>query len=416
MFALCDMRSYYASVEAVFQPHLREKNLIAVCSLNDGAIISLTEAAKAVGVKKFEPYFKQKELCEKNGVEVFSSNFRLYGEVSRRIMDTLAQEVPRFECYSIDEGFCDFTGIPNPKEFAQHLRSRIWREQRIQMGVSIGRSKTIVKLGQNATKSIKSINGVCYLEHENQVIWLAKRTPVKDVWGVGSQLSKKLNEINVFTAYDLMQIKRSEAKRIGGVNLERTISELNGTPCHTLETSPPSRQQIIHSRSFGEKTNDINILRRAVSTFAAAATEKLRQQDSYAGHLSIWIGTSRFDKNPVALSGACNIPGGTNDSRKIIKAAGLLLDSIYIDNVKYAKAGVTLMDIRPRSMRQDDLLTDVNTNEDGAMKIMDDINLKFGKGTVILAAQGFGNEFAARKMRMSQNYLSDWKEIPIIKI
>lgn len=415
--ALCDARAFYASAEAAYNPGLRTHGKIAVTSSNDGAIISLTEKAKALGVKKFEPYFKQKALCDFHGVEVFSANFELYGHISKRISDTLAEEVPRLEVYSIDESFLDVSGIQDIKSFGHHLRSRIWREQRIPVGVSVSTTKTLAKMAQCATKLIPSINGVCVLETEVQRVWLAKRLPVKEIWGVGRALSAKLESIGVLNALDLMRLPLVTAKRIGGINVERTVMELNGIQCISLETEPPPKEQLICSRSFGSRTTDINVLRHAISTFVVSACEKLRKQNSYAGRISVWIESSRFDENPVSASGSSNVIGGSDDASRLIKICMPLLDSLYKEDVRYAKAGIALFDIRPNDKWQMDLLSPSSISETSkAMKVMDGVNAKHGRGTVFLAAQGTDNKFAPRQERLSQRYLSAWSDIPKVCI
>lgn len=417
MIALCDMRAFYASAEAVFQPGLRQHNKIAVMSSNDGAIISLTEEAKRVGVKKFEPYFKQRALCQRQGVEVFSANFELYGHISQRIMDTLGEEVPMLEQYSIDEAFCDVTGVPGVKEFAQHLKSRIWKEQRIPMGVSIGATKTLAKLGQGATKKYPQINGVCLLETEAQRIWLARRTPVNDVWGIGNALTRKLGEEGILDAFGLMRLPLKVARRLGGVNLEKTVMELNGVVCFSMESEPVPKQQIIHSRSFGTKTNNLVLLKQAVADFTAKAAEKLRRQDTYAGQITVWLSSSPFDTNPVHRSGSSTIPGGTGDTRELIKRAMQLLDTLYCTDISYAKAGVSLMDIRPVECWPQDLFTQPKASIDGSfMKVMDLINETMGKGTVFLAIQGNGNILAPNRARKSNRYFSSWAQIPVVRV
>lgn len=415
MFALCDQRAFYASCELVFNPKLRLHNKVAVKSLNDGAIIALTDEAKKIGLKKFKPFFQQKELCERHGVEVFSANFQLYGEISKRIMQTLESEVPEIEVYSIDEAFCDFKKIVDPKVFAQYLRKRIWKEQRIQMGVSIAPSKTLAKLGQNATKLFPQINGVCYLEKRDQWEWLAKRLPVNEVWGVGSALTNELNKFSIYTAYELLCMRESLAKKLGGINLERTVVELNGTPIHTLETMPLPKKQIIHSRSFGERTTNMQVLREALATFASAAAVQLRKQNSCAGEIQIFIQTSRFDLNPVYDCLSLNIPGGTDDSSRLIKLCGFALEKIFRKDVKYSKAGVILLDVRPASAWQQDIfISEVHSAKSKSMKVIDSINRRFGNDTVRLAAQGVDKLFASRKNNLSPSYLSSWKEIPIV--
>lgn len=416
IFALCDARSFYASCELIFRPDLRELGRVCVISSNDGAIIALTENAKAAGVKKFEPYFKQKKICEDNNVTAFSANFELYGLISARIIDIISQEVPNFERYSIDEAFLDFTGIHNPKEFAGRLRQRIWQEQRIRVGISIGTTKTLSKLGQLATKSIKQLDGVCHIENNAQRDWLAQRVKVSEVWGIGRAITQKLSDYGVTSALDFIKMPSSLARSIGGVVLERTHAELNGESCIPLEDAPAAKQQIVHSRSFGRRIKDIETLKEAVSNFVVSAAEKLRKQESYCGRLTVWLMTSPFDDLPISVGDSENIPGGTDDPRRLIKIACRLVERIFQENVPYAKAGISLIDIRPKALWQPDLFSSSDNFQESINVVMDAINGKFGRGTVLLAAQGITQSFAPKAEMLSPRYLSQWSDIPIIKI
>ena len=415
MIALCDQRSFYASCEAVFRPDIRQKP-IAVLSNNDGCVVALNEFAKSVGVTKFTPYFKQKALMQKNRVHVFSSNYALYGEISSRIMKTLKQETPSVEVYSIDEGFCDLTGISlcELRVLAAHLRDKVWKEQRIPMGVSIAPTKTLAKLGQYATKKIPKINGVCILERDDQWQWLAARMPVSEVWGVGRKLTTKLNFIGVFTALDLMKLPVKVAKSLAGVTLVRTVRELNGEPCISMELAPPDKQQIICSRSFGEKIIDIDDIKQAVSAFACRASEKLRSQKSRSGRLSVWLQSSAFDVNYFNDSFSETIPGGTNDARVLSRLSTNIVDRIFRKNISYAKAGIALIDIRPKQFWQCDLLTQDAPDSEKMMKILDTVNARYGKGTLTLGREARAQKFKMKQEMMSPRYLTRWGDLPNI--
>ncbi|WP_370978592.1 Y-family DNA polymerase [Agaribacterium sp. ZY112] len=417
MFALCDQRSFYASCETVFRPDLRGKPIV-VLSNNDGCVVALNQQAKDFDIPAFAPFFKHKALIQKAGVEVFSSNYALYGEISRRIMSTLESEVPSLEVYSIDEGFCDFTAVPERelKPLAQHLRQRVYREQRIPMGVSVGSTKTLAKLGQYAAKKIPSLNGVCIIENDLQRTWLSERVPVSEVWGVGRRLNKKLTAMGVHTAAQLAAMSEEQARALNGVCLARTIKELNGQSCIPMELVPEVRQSVVCSRSFGEKLTSVGDLKVAVANYVARACEKLRSQDLYAGRLSVYILTSRFDTNVFADEYSEKIPGGSNDSRRIAKLACQIVERIYKEGYRYAKAGVGLIELRPASSWQGDLFPiEENKRSAALMRVMDDIDKKYSRGTVKLACQGGGQRFEMRQERLSSNYLTQWYDIPSVK-
>jgi len=420
MYALCDQRSFYASCEAVFRPELRDKP-IAVLSNNDGVVVALNECAKAAGVKKFEPYFKQRKLMERKGVHVFSSNYELIGEQSRRIMATIRALAPEgIEVYSIDEAFVDMTGVTSAdlKPLCRQLRDTVWQNQRIPMGVSVAPTKTLAKLGQYATKKIPSIEGVCVLEREHQWQWLAERVAVEEVWGIGRRLTYKLNEIGVHSAADLMRLSTRDAQALQGITLVRTVRELNGEACIDLESAPPPKQQIICSRSFGQKITNLDDLKEAVSFFACRAAEKLRAQESYAYRLVVFVQTSRHDPRPENSEEAVELSGGTDDSRRLSKCATDLIEGLYAAGVRYVKAGVILNDLRPQIGHQDDWVAQASVGVDSraAMNVLDSVNKKYGQGSATLGRYAGRHKFSMQRALKSPSYLTRFTDIPLIRV
>ena len=417
MFALCDQRSFYASCETVFRPDLRAKP-VTVLSNNDGCIVALNAAAKIQGVKKFSPYFKQRHLLKEIGGAVFSSNYTLYGEISRRIMATLKEDTPCVEVYSIDEGFCDFTQVPQTdyKTLSKHLQDRVWKEQRIPMGVSVGATKTLAKLGQYAVKMIPSLGGVCIIEHTNQREWLAKRVPINEVWGIGPKLCEKLKVLNVHTAYDLSVLPKETARNLNGVCLLRTIKELNGESCIAFENMPEPRKNIACTRSFGERLSEVDEIKNAVANYVSRACEKLRKQELYAGRISVFIETSRFDRRPFHNEYGMSIPGGSNDTFRLIGLAGKITERLFKPGYRYAKAGVILIDLRPAESWQQDMFSSYDGNNEKLMVLMDEINARFGKSTVRSGALGSSERFKMQKNFSSPRYLTHWAEVPVLKV
>lgn len=417
MFALCDQRSFYASCETVFRPDLRSKP-VTVLSNNDGCIVALNQAAKALGVKKFSPYFKQRHLLKEIGGAVFSSNYTLYGEISSRIMATLKEDTPRVEVYSIDEGFCDFTQVPQGdyKTLSQHLQNRVWKEQRIPMGVSVGSTKTLAKLGQYAAKMIPSLGGVCIIENNHQREWLAKRVPINEVWGVGRKLCEKLHELNVHTAYDLCVLPEETARNINGVCLARTIKELNAESCIAFDDMPEPRKSIACTRSFGERLTELDEIKIAVANYVSRACEKLRKQELYAGRMSVFIETSRFDQTPFHNEYGTSIPGGSNDTLRLIGLAVNITERLFKHGFRYAKAGVMLIDLRPAESWQQDMFSSYEGNNEKLMGLMDEIDARFGRGTIRSASQGSSERFKMQKEFASPGYLTNWAEIPVLRV
>ncbi len=353
MIALCDMESFYASCELIFRPDLHHRR-VAVLSNNDGCVVACTKEALALGIKKFAPYFQQETLIKKQGVVVFSSNYTLYALVSRRIMAILNEEAPMAEVYSIDEAFLDLSGITDLNQFGQHLRRRVWREQRIPMGVGIAPTKTLAKLANKASKIYPSLNGVCVLDAKNKWQWLCQRLAVTDVWGVSKGLSSRLAKIGVATAAELSTISVSTARKVGGVVLARTVNELNGIPEIAFEVDAPDKKQIISSRSFGQKVTDIADLKRAVSMYATRACEKLRKQKSLLGTLTVFIKTSRHDSAQPYYCPAIHMvfDPPIDDTRKIAREAARLVESIFKEGFRYSKAGVIFSNISTKSLEQ----------------------------------------------------------------
>ena len=415
MIALCDQRSFYASCESVFRPNLRSE-AIAVLSNNDGCIVALNEQAKAKGLKKFTPYFQQQSLAEAEQVNVFSSNYALYGEISRRIMDTLRLLSPRIEVYSIDECFCDLSGIDQSrlKAFGHELKSTIWREQRIPMGVSIGATKTLAKLGQYATKKVPQLSGVCLLESEHQVSWLAKRTPVDEVWGVGRRLAQQLKDNGTDTADRLRRLPIGLARKIGHKPLERTVRELNGEPCIPFEDVAPSKQSIVCSRSFGTKLSAKADIEQALAEFTARAAEKLRLQNSLCQAMTVFLMTSRHGDVCYANKRSIRMLHGTSDSCLLIKQAKELLNQIYLTGLSYSKAGVELAAIRTAGVGQQDFWGCDPTRSTALMSAIDAINGKYGKGSIQIASQGVARKHTMRQAKLSPRYLTCWHEIPSV--
>jgi len=418
LIGLCDMRSFYCSCEKVFRPDIRGRGVV-VTSNNDGVVVALDDRAKAAGIKKFEPYFKQRQLIERAGVLAFSSNYELYGEVSGRIMATLAELVPNgIEVYSIDECFVDFSAVPRAelKAYAAMLRDTIWQQQGIKMGVSIAPTKTLAKLGQCAAKQYPQLEGVCVLEQAHQWQWLGARVDVSEVWGIGRKLTRKLKARALSTAGDLAVMAQADARALQGITLVRTIRELQGEPCIDIDSQPQPKQTIISSRSFGQKQTSLQPLQEAVSHYAVRAGVKLRAQSSLCFHLSACLQTSTHDTKPYAGELSVSLPGGTADSRVLSRAAVTLVAKLYRPGYKYAKAGVALHDIRPEQLAQQDLLAPRSENSASLMKVMDGVNQRFGSGAIKLARQGGEGGFAMKRAMKSPSYLTCWQEIPRIRL
>lgn len=411
MFALVDVNSCYASCETVFRPDLRGKPVV-VLSNNDGCIVARNKEAKALDIPDLAPYFKQKDAIQKYGVQIFSSNYELYGDISRRIMTTLEMETPHLEIYSIDEAFLICTDIPDLPTYGHRLKNKIWKEQRVHVGVGIAPTKTLAKLANHTAKKLGKTQGVCVLDSREKWQWVLQRVPVSAIWGVGRKLSQKLQSQGIVTGADLAALPAKKARIHYSVVLERTVRELNGEACINLEEVTPIKQQIMCSRSFGKKIEHVEELEQAVALYTWRAGEKLRAQQSIANSIQVWISTSRFAQAKFSQAAHANIPGGSDDTRKLCHIARSLTRALYRQGYRYAKASVCLMDLTPNNPRQLDCFnSDTNPK---LMPTLDKINHKFGKGTAYLASQGHHPRWAMSRNFLSPAYTTRWCDIPVI--
>src|SRR5690554_2745934 len=298
-FALVDCNNFYASCERLFRPDLNGRPIV-VLSNNDGCIVARSAEAKALGIKMGAPYFQIQRFLEQQGVEVFSSNYALYADISARVMTTLEEMAPRVEVYSIDEAFLDLTGVDHIIEldcFGRQVRETVGRYTGITVCVGIAPSKTLAKLANHAAKKWHATGGVVDLRDKARQRKLMSLLPVDEVWGVGRKLTQRLQSDGIKTVLDLADAQPKSIRQQYSVVLERTVRELNGESCLDLEEVTPVKQQIVCSRSFGERVTDRGVMREAVSEYAARAAEKLRIEGRTAKRVSLFMRTNRFNSH-----------------------------------------------------------------------------------------------------------------------
>jgi len=414
MFALVDCNSFYASCEQVFRPDLRGKPVV-VLSNNDGFIVARSKEAKALGIPDLEPFFKVEHLLKKHSVAIFSSNYQLYGDISNRVMQTLKSFSPEIEVYSIDEMFLHPANIfESLKEYGQQMRKMVWKHVRIPVGVGIAPTKTLAKLANRAAKKIAVLNGVCVLEREDQREWLLRKVVVKDIWGIGSQFSARLNSIGIVTGWDLANANPKQLRQHFSINMERTINELNGISCLALDEMPPAKKQIYCTRSFGEKAMSLDPILQATSLYASRAAEKLRKQNHFVKTIHVFLQTSPFDKKSFSTSGTIQLPYPTDDTRIIVRYARYAIAKLYVPGYAYLKSGVGLIDILDKSFYQGDIFCHGQSEKaDKLMFILDQVNKKYGKGTVHTAAEGLQKKWAMQQNFRSQSYTTSWQDLPL---
>ncbi len=420
VFALVDCNNFYASCEKLFRPDLKDTPVV-VLSNNDGCVVARSREAKLLGIKMGVPVFQIKAEMQRHGILAFSSNYALYADLSSRVMRTLEEMAPRVEVYSIDEAFLDLTGIESAitlVEFGQQVRERIGHWIGITVCVGIAPTKTLAKLANHAAKKYPATKGVVDLTNPDRQRRLLDLVPVDDVWGVGKRLSKRLNALGITTALDLANASPRAIRDQFSVVLERTVRELNGESCIELEEIPPTKKQIVCSRSFGVKVTQFELLREAVCEYATRATEKLRKEQQQAKVLTVFIRTSPFKDNEPqysnSASGELLIP--SCDTRDFIELANHLLKRIWKDGFRYAKAGVMLSDFYDPGMFQPGLFDDVSTrsNSQQLMSVLDTIN-QSGAGKVFFAGQGTKKDWSMKREHLSPAYTTRWDQLPRVK-
>lgn len=420
MFALADVNSFYASCEKVFRPDLRSKAVV-VLSNNDGCIIARSQEAKRLGIKMGVPWFQLKAMQFAEPVISFSSNYELYASMSNRVMSHLEELAPHVEQYSIDEMFLDIRGIDNCidfEDFGRKLRKHVKSGTGLTIGVGMGPTKTLAKSAQWASKEWPQFRGVLALTRGNRqrTEKMLSLQPVEEIWGVGRRISKKLNAMGILTALQLSHANPTFIRKNFNVVLERTVRELNGESCISLEEAPPPKQQIVCSRSFGERITTYDAMRQAVCQYAERAAEKLREERQYCRHIAVFIKSSPFAINEPYYSNMASekLRTPTKDTRDIIAAAMKALDCIWQDGHRYAKAGIMLNDFTPTGVSQLNLFDEIQPRQasDELMKVLDRINHS-GLGKVWFAGRGIAPEWKMKREMLSPAYTTRWAELPV---
>lgn len=417
MFALCDVNSFYASCETVFRPDLKGRPVV-VLSNNDGCVIARSAEAKPF-VKMGEPYFKQKDQFRRQGVICFSSNYELYADMSNRVMTTLEELSPRCEIYSIDEAFCDLTGVRNCRDladFGREIRETVLRRTHLTVGVGIAQTKTLAKLANHAAKQWqRQTGGVVDLSNIEKQRKLMGALPVDEVWGVGRRISKKLEDMGIKTVLQLADTDIRFIRKHFNVVLERTVRELRGEPCLGLEEFAPVKQEIVCSRSFGGRITEYHEMRQAICSYASRAAEKLRGEHQYCRFISAFVKTSPFALNEPYYGNSASVKllTPTQDSRDVIAAATRCLEAIWKDGHRYQKAGVMLGDFYSQGVAQLNLFDD-NTprqNSERLMEVLDHLNAKNGRGSLYFAGQGIQAGWQMKRDMLSPRYTTRFSDL-----
>jgi DNA polymerase V len=421
LLALVDGNNFYVSCERVFRPDLIGRP-VAVLSNGDGIIVARSQEVKDLGIKMGVPVFQVQNLINRHQIHLFSSNYTLYADMSSRVMSILEEFTPCLEVYSIDEAFLDLTGVceSDPIAYGQRIKKTVFRTTGVPVCVGMGPTKTLAKLANFAAKKWKQTGGVLDLSDPTRREKLMRIVPVDEVWGVGSRIAVRLNQLGIVTVWDLANQPVDRIRGQFNVVVARTVMELNGIPCLDMETIAPDKQQIVCSRSFSRRLTEYKELSEAMAEFCSRAAEKLRNQQSVTGHISVFLRTNLFNPNEPQYQRAAGLtlPFATQDTREIISTANRMLKELFRPGYRYQKCGVQLNQIQPASTPgQMDLFDSaILQYADGAklMKTMDLINQRYPR-SIGVAATGFDKAWKPKAERISQRYTTDWKELLIIK-
>lgn len=423
MFGLADVNSFYASCEALFRPDLRGRPVV-VLSNNDGCVIARSAAAKKLGIKMAAPWFQIKNEEYPDKIHVFSSNYALYHSLSNRVMMALEEMTPKVEQYSIDEMFLDLTGIDGCEDFehfGRRLRAHVLATTGLTVGVGMGPTKTLAKSAQWASKEWPQFRGVLALTPNNpkRTATLLENQPVEEIWGVGRRIGKRLNLMGIENALQLSRAHPTLIRKNFSVVLERTVRELNGESCIPLEEFAPAKQQIVCSRSFGERITTKVAMQEALCQYAARAAEKLRNERQFCRRISVFIRTSPHAQGEVFYGNSAgeNLTLPTQDTRDVIEVAIRSLDRIWLEGRRYMKAGIMLDDFTPDGVSQLNLFDEDKPRANSAqlMKVLDGIN-QSGLGSLWFAGQGVNTEWKMKREMLSPAWTTRWSDIPVARV
>ncbi|MDI1272346.1 Y-family DNA polymerase [Polaromonas sp.] len=430
MFALVDGNNFYVSCERAFRPALKNRPVV-VLSNNDGCAIARSNEAKALGIRMGAPWFECRQLAEEHGVVALSANFVLYGDMSDRMMSVAAGLGPGQEIYSIDESFIDMAGVRGDiTDRARRVRERVLQWTGIPTGIGIAATKTLAKLANHVAKSADRKPGsypaelarVCNLANlpAADLDAVLQATAVGEVWGVGRRIADQLNEGGVLTVLDLVRLDPATVRRRWSVVLERTVRELQGQQCISLEDQPAPKKEIAYTRSFGGAVTELADLVAAVTRFASGAAVKLRAQGSKAGQLQVFAHTSAFRPGPkYSRSLILPLRRPTDDSMALVNAAVRGIEAIYRPGFNFAKAGVMLLDLQDGGIEQGELDLEPEPPARGQlMGTLDKLNDRYGRGTVTLGSAGVKGpqrHFEMKQNLLTPQYTTCWADLPVAK-
>ena len=414
--ALIDCNSFYVSCERLFNPKIRKKPVV-VLSNNDGCIISRSNEAKALGIKMGEPYFKEKDIIVKNNVQVFSSNYSLYGDISRRVMRTLKRFNSEIEIYSIDEAFLDLSNFSDDEveDVGHEIRNVVLKWTGIPTSIGIAKTKTLSKVANHIAK--KKQSGVVSLIGIKNIDSILEKVEINDVWGVGKQLTKFYHKSGIYNAKQLKNVSNTWIKKSSNVLSSRTAMELRGIPCIDLEATSSKRKSCVVSRSFGQRVESFQELKEAIASYSLNASEKIRSESLVTKSITVFIRTSPFQSRFGYYSNSKTIdfPIATNNSIEIVKAALNCLETIFKNGYRYQKTGVMLSHLSDSVGGKNLFSSEKDEKINSLMKSIDNTNYRYGRSTLSLASAGVHKKWNTRRQHYSKIDTADFYCLPTIK-
>lgn len=420
IYALVDCNSFFCSCEQLFRPDLIGRP-VGVLSSNDGCFVSRTKELKALGVKMGAPYFLVKELCERENVQVFSSNFALYTNISDRVMCLLSSFSPEMEVYSVDEAFLNLTGLDkwDLNSYGQEIKEAVFQYTGIPVCVGIGTTKTLAKLANHIAKESEKSKGVVVLLDEKLQRIALERVDVSQVWGIGKKMALKCQYLGIKTALDFRNYPNEKLLQKTFTKVGRQVQdELRGISCHELETVTKQKKEITTSRTFGQSVFDLKVLREAVANHISVASEKMRKQKSVCSMVEVFCKTNIFkDSEQYYGKKSFKFLCSTGDTRSIIKYAWSVLDDLYKAGFEYKKSGIKLTNLSSKNEFQLSLLEEHDDEKSvELMKVIDQINRREGRNTIRSLACGLDNKnYKMRQSMKSPRYLQGWSELRKVK-
>ncbi len=424
LYALVDCNNFYVSCERVFDPGLEGKPVV-VLSNNDGCVIARSNEAKALGIKMGVAVYQVTDLLKKHRVEVYSSNYTLYADLSNRVMRTLSQFSPEVENYSIDEAFLRFRNFPPGPEvltaYCRNLKKVVKQWTGVPVSVGVGPTKTLAKLANNRAKKVPGFGGVLDLSHyrQGELDELLDQVPVEDIWGIGQRKGRFLRQNGLETAFQFKHAEDRWIQKHLTITGLRTAKELRGEPVIPFELAPRRKKMIACAKGFGRPVESLDAMKEALAAYTARVAEKLRAQASIAGTLQVFVQTNPF--NPTqpqyATSVTLHLPTATAYTPELIAQALRQLEKIYRPGYVYRRVGIMLSNIRPANQIQLNMFRPSQDfeREDRLMAALDEVNRLCGRNTLRFGAGGLKQEWQMRQARVSPRYTTSWEDLPVVK-